>query len=66
MKWEFKENHTFGKSTSRQVPVIYYFPYRIYCVDVRCAESAKIRAKYQDRIPVRTLRESNTNVYNSV
>lgn len=54
MRWEFKENHDFGKLninppthfTSRYVSC--------YIVEVRCSESAKIRAKYQDRIPVST------------
>ena len=63
MKWEFKENHTFGKceenSDDKQF-VLCLLTLYILChlhththTEVRCAESAKIRAKYQDRIPVR-------------
>lgn len=33
-------------------PVLPYPPICILDTEVRCAESAKIRGKYQDRIPV--------------
>ena len=33
-------------------PVISQFFYHLSFTEVRCAESSKIRGKYQDRIPV--------------
>ena len=65
MKWEFKENHTFGKDSLPErkrretcmCVCLYSHTFLLSLLsiaEVRCAESAKIRGKYQDRIPVRT------------
>lgn len=61
MKWEFKENHTFGELANRFAVILkcvlvppWQRVYTVLCVhvDERQSEAKKIREKYPDRIPV--------------